>query len=68
MNIEVKWTIKSRVYIRELKTVATVIAVYISETGIQYSCRYFDDRSALTAYFYESELSNPPEGDKVGFA
>lgn len=67
MKIETKFAIKDRVWINELRTPATVLAIYIAETGVQYSCRWFDSKSSNTAYFYESEVSSVPEQEVVGF-
>ena len=57
MNIEIKWKPRDGITIVELKRPGRVIAIYVSETGIQYQVRYFDNGEAKTVYFYEEELA-----------
>ena len=67
MKIATKWSIGDTVWVEELKVKARVLAVYISETGMQYSCRWFQEKDMRTGYLYECELGpNKPE-DRVCF-
>ena len=52
-----KYAIKDKVHITDIHRFGVVLAIYISETGTQYSVRYFDDAKPQTIYFYESELT-----------
>lgn len=55
--IEIKFDIHEEVQIEELNSKGTVVAVYISDTGIQYNVRYFYNGEAKTVYFFEKELT-----------
>ena len=67
MKIETKYSILDRVWIQELRVPATILAIYIGETGTQYSLRYFGSGDAKTTYFYESEIADLPQSEKLGF-
>jgi len=54
--MKVEFSIKDRVKIIPLESIGRVLAVYISETGIQYSVRYFYNGEAKTVYFFRDEL------------
>lgn len=53
-----------KVCISELKRPGRIKAIYISEDGIQYNVRYFDDGKAQTVYFYEEELQAEKQSPK----
>jgi hypothetical protein len=67
MKIETKYKITDRVWISELRCPATILTIYISEIGIQYNLRWFSSQDAKTAYFFESEITDLPENEKLGF-
>lgn len=52
----ITFPLKQKVYITELEKSGMVMAIYISETGTQYSVRYFDNCEARTVYFYDNEI------------
>lgn len=55
-NIEVKFVLLDKVFIDELKVSGIVTQINITEIGIQYQIRYFDNSQAQTVWFYEFEL------------
>ena len=57
MTVEFRFNIHDRVRIPELDRSGLVLALYVSETGKQYSVRYFDNGKAETVYLYESEIT-----------
>lgn len=55
--LSTKFSIGDSVMISQLSVKGRVLALYITETGTQYSVRYFDNAKAEIVYFYENELS-----------
>ncbi len=56
MTIEAEFNIGCEVFIEALNRKGRVQAIYISELGLTYSVRYFDNAEAKTIYFYPDEL------------
>ena len=56
--LNLKFNLKDKVQITELERPGRVLAIYVSDTGIQYQVRYFDNEEAKTVYFYEDELEH----------
>ena len=56
--LNLKFNLKDKVQITELERPVRVLAIYVSDTGIQYQVRYFDNEEAKTVYFYEDELEH----------
>lgn len=54
--LELKFKLRDKVYIHELQLSGVVVGVYISDSGLQYQVRYFDDAKPQTNYFYEDEV------------
>lgn len=52
----VAFKLQERVRIPELNCIGMVIAIYFSETGTQYSVRYFMHGKPEQCYFYLFEL------------
>ena len=65
-TIEVKFYIDEKVKIKPLERFGKVISIWITNRGINYECRYFDNAEAKTVNFYEDEIelvnSIPLEG------
>lgn len=56
MTIEFKYRIAQQIKIKELKIIGIVLALFVADTGIQYSVRYFWNGEAKTVYFFDFEL------------
>lgn len=56
-NIAIKYNIRDKVYIKELKITGRVVSVWLTEHGLKYEVRYFDHAKVQSVYFYEDELS-----------
>lgn len=67
MKLQTKFDIADRVWISELRIPSTVLAIYISEIGTQYNLRWFAIQDPKTGYFFESEVTELPENEKIGF-
>lgn len=67
MILETKFDLKQLVKINEINKNGRIVAIYISETGNQFSVRYFIEGVAHTNYFYEEELSTELEEKVLGF-
>jgi len=57
VNIMIVFDLHDKVEITPLNLEGRVIAIYISEDGVQYHVRYFDNAEARTVYFYADELA-----------
>jgi len=57
MNIEVNFNLHQEVRITPLKREGVVKSIWITESGIKYEVRYFDNAEAKTVYFYDNELN-----------
>lgn len=51
-----KFDIDTKVMITALKRDGRIKTIWITEKGIQYQVRYFDNAKALTVYFFEDEI------------
>ena len=56
MKINLEFNIRDKVKIIELNVKGRVISIWITEQGIKYEVRYFDEEKAKTVYFYSDEL------------
>lgn len=67
MTITTKFELGQKVWIKELRTPAKVVAFFIGyDRGVQYSCRWFNSHDPKSAYFDEDEIGLPPENE-IGF-
>lgn len=57
IDIHFDFSLGETVYITELKSIGRVIALYVSETGLQYRVRYFYNGEAKDTYFYPDEIA-----------
>jgi len=53
----IEFDLRDRVRITELEREGTVVSIWITECGVQYQVRYFDNAEARTVYFFEDELT-----------
>ena len=67
MKIITKFAINDRVFILPLKIEGKIRAIYLGDTGLTYSTRYFDGVKPLDCYFTEDEISNEIPEKLVGF-
>lgn len=51
-----KFDIKQKVLIEEINVKGRVIALYVTQEGVEYKVRYFDNAEGKTHYFFEDEL------------
>ena len=63
MKIEIKYNIKDRVNIIPLRCKGRVMSIWITDKGIRYEVRYFDEAKVKEVYFYAEELEYL-KGDK----
>jgi len=54
--MKITLSVSDHVKIIPLETSGRVLAIYISDIGVQYSVRYFDHAKAQTVYFFDDEL------------
>lgn len=64
-SLNLKFYLKNRVRITDFNKLGTVIAVYISDVGIQYFVRFYDGADFKTCYFFEEELDDQVEKLKI---
>jgi hypothetical protein len=57
-----KFKICDEVFIEELQRRGRVISIWITECGIKYEVRYFDEAKIQTVYFYENEIAHIRKG------
>lgn len=55
-NINTELNINDMVRIIELERNGIVKSVWITETGVKYEVRFFDDAKAQNVYFLENEI------------
>ncbi len=67
MKLNTKYSINDRVYIIPLKTWGRIISLFISNTGLSYNVRYFNNLKPDECYFIEEELSIEEPKKEVGF-
>lgn len=69
MNINTKFNIKERVFIKDLNKNGTILGFFIEdEQNIQYKIRHFYEGNAKSDYFYDFEIEECKEIIKeVGF-
>lgn len=67
MNINTKYNLQQKVYIKQLKVWGKVVAFFIECEDIQYYVRYFVALKPERCYFHEEELSSQDEESKLGF-
>lgn len=48
--------LRDKVKIPELEKTGRIVAIFITEKGVRYEVRYFDNAAAKEVYFYEDEL------------
>lgn len=58
MNVELRFSLNQRVYIKELSRTGIINGIFIGFQGIEYRVRYFDNAEAKEVYFYDFELEN----------
>ncbi len=56
MKFETKFALKERVKIPELERRGKIKSIFVDDSGISYSVRYFDKAEAKSVYFDEDEL------------
>ena len=56
MNIDVDFFLYDKVFIKELKRNGIVKSIWVTEKGIKYEVRYFDDAKIYENYFYKDEI------------
>lgn len=56
VTVPLDFSLGDRVRIPAIERNGRVIAIYISDSGVQYQVRYFDDGKPQVVYFYHDEL------------
>jgi len=56
MNIELDFEIGNKVNIEPLKREGRIVSIWITQQGIKYEVRYFDNAELKIEYFYADEL------------
>jgi hypothetical protein len=56
MNADFKFNLLDKVSITPLERNGKVVSIWITEHGIKYEVRYFDNAKVEAVYFYEDEL------------
>jgi hypothetical protein len=63
MKIDFAYSLKQRVYIKDLHIFGTVTSLWYGETGNQYQIAYFYEGKRYKEYFYEFELEFSEDKD-----
>jgi len=50
------FNLRDKVTIKELKRDGRIISIWVTEAGIKYETRYFDNAEIKNVYFFEDEL------------
>ncbi len=67
MVIKTKYSIGQEVYIKPVKLIGRISAIFIHRNSLEYNMRYFINSELKTCYFLEDELQLNEEEKKVGF-
>lgn len=66
-KIEVDFSLKDKVKVKELGITGQVVAIFISKMGIEYKIRYLVDKEPKEYYFYPEDLSSFEQREEIGF-
>lgn len=68
MKINTKYELLTYVYIKELKIRGKILSIFVGPNKlVQYNIRYFSGLDYKDCYFYEDEISENEEDNKLGF-
>ncbi|MFH2029079.1 MAG: hypothetical protein ABIJ40_00455 [Bacteroidota bacterium] len=65
MKIEIEYVLNERVEIIPLERIGRVASIWITEHGIKYEIRYFDNATAQSTYFFSDELRNKTNKEEL---
>ncbi len=66
-TLMLKFELKEKVFVPELKTTGMVIGIYFEDTGLSYRVRWFRAGEPFQAILYEHELAEYTGQQTVGF-
>ena len=64
MGMHFQYDLKDDVYIIHLQVSGKIVSILVTETGIKYEVRYFDNAKVQSVYFYDDEIRNLKPSDK----